>query len=150
LQRYTSRRIGLVMGVPTLREIFEERYYTDLAGGILESFGRLFKNDLTVYAYPFLDRATGSVITAQELRVAPKLQHLYTFLVENRHIQPIRDYNADYLSILSHDVYRRMNQGDPSWVDQVPPNVALLICQNRLLGYDPGKLASNPETTPTA
>jgi hypothetical protein len=150
LQRHTSKLIGLVMGVPTLREIFEEKYYTDLAGGILESFGRLFKNDLSIYAYPFLDRATGSVITAHELRVAPKLQHLYTFLVENRHIQPIRDYNVEYLSIFSHDVYRRMNQGDPTWVDQVPPNVALLICQNRLLGYDPAKLASNPETTPTA
>ena len=59
LQRQTSKLIGLAMGVPTLREIFEEKYYTDLAGGILESFGRLFKNDLKLYAYPLLDPTTG-------------------------------------------------------------------------------------------
>lgn len=52
------------MGVPTLRELFEERYYSDLEGGILESFGRLFKNDLKLYAYPLLDARTGGLITA--------------------------------------------------------------------------------------
>ncbi len=71
LQRKTTKLIGLVMGVPTLREIFEEKYYTHLAGGILESFGRLFKNDLKVYAYPFRDANTKAIITAGNLRVAP-------------------------------------------------------------------------------
>ena len=43
------------MGVPTLRELFDEKYYADLDGGILESFGRLFKNDLKIYVYPQQD-----------------------------------------------------------------------------------------------
>ena len=30
-----------------------------------------------------------------------------------------------------------MHEGDPTWVHEVPPGVALLICQNHLLGYDP-------------
>ncbi len=137
LQRQTSKLIGLAMGVPTLRELFQEKYYTDLAGGILESFGRLFKNDLRVYAYPELDPETGTVITAPSLRVAPKLQHLYAFLVESGHIQPIDAYHDEYLTIHSHDVFRRMHEGDPTWVHEVPPGVALLICQSHLLGYDP-------------
>ena len=53
--RYTKKMIGLVMGVPTLREIFQDKYYSDLDGGILESFGRLFKNALKIYAYPELE-----------------------------------------------------------------------------------------------
>ncbi|MCA1684792.1 MAG: hypothetical protein LC745_02165 [Planctomycetia bacterium] len=137
LQRQTSKLIGLAMGVPTLRELFQEKYYTDLAGGILESFGRLFKNDLKLYAYPELDPGTGRVVTASDLRVAPKLQHLYAFLVENQHIQPIHKYHEEYLSIFSRDVFRRMHEGDPMWVHEVPPGVALLICQHHLLGYDP-------------
>ena len=64
LFRYTKKMIGIVMGVPTLREIFDEKYYADLDGGILESFGRLFKNDLKLYVYPLLDRATGALVTA--------------------------------------------------------------------------------------
>ena len=58
LHRHTAKLTGLVMGLPTLREIFEEKYYTHLAGGILESFGRMFKNDLKLYVYPHLDPLT--------------------------------------------------------------------------------------------
>jgi hypothetical protein len=144
LQRCTTKLIGLVMGVPTLREIFEEKYYTHLAGGILESFGRLFKNDLKLYSYPYRDPKTGAIITAGNLRVAPKLQHLYDYLIENQHIQPIRDFNPENLSIFSRDVFRRMQDGDPSWVHEVPPAVALLICQRQLLGFDPAKFEESP------
>ena len=36
LFRYTQQPIVVVMGIPTLAEIFNEKYYEDLAGGILE------------------------------------------------------------------------------------------------------------------
>jgi len=52
LFRYTKERVAMVMGVPSLKEIFDEKYYSDLEGGILESLGRLFKNDLKRYVYP--------------------------------------------------------------------------------------------------
>src|SRR5206468_9495027 len=71
LFRYTKKMIGVVMGVPTLRELFEEKYYSDLEGGILESFGRLFKNSLKLYAYPLRDPVSSALITAENLRVAP-------------------------------------------------------------------------------
>jgi hypothetical protein len=139
LHRHTSKLTGLVMGLPTLREIFDEKYYVNLAGGILESFGRMFKNDLKLYVYPHLDPETRMVVTAADLRVAPKQQHLYNFLIENRHIQPIHNYRPECLSSinLSRDVFRRLQEGDPTWIDDVPANVALLICQRHLLGYDP-------------
>ena len=44
----------MVMGVPSLVEMFDESNYADLAGGILESFGRLFKNELKLFVYPML------------------------------------------------------------------------------------------------
>src|SRR5262245_33464185 len=77
LFRYTKKKIGIVMGVPTLREIFDEKYYAELEGGILESFGRMFKNDLKLYVYPFQEQTAGALITADNLRVAPNLRHLY-------------------------------------------------------------------------
>jgi hypothetical protein len=61
------------------------------------------------------------------------------FLVENRHIQSMQKYHEEYLTIHSKDVYRRMQDGDPTWVHDVPPGVALLICQSHMLGYDPEK-----------
>src|SRR5687767_10564187 len=63
LARYTKRKIGITMGAGSLCELFDEQYYARLDGGILESFGRLFKNDLKLYIYPLLDRHTGMLTT---------------------------------------------------------------------------------------
>ncbi|HKX60256.1 MAG TPA: TonB-dependent receptor [Verrucomicrobiae bacterium] len=135
LFRYTKKLIGIVMGVPTLKEIFDEKYYQDLEGGILESFGRLFKNDLKLYAYPALDQATGSLITVGNLRVEPHLRHLYQYLAENRLIESIRDYDETCLPYRSGDVLSRIRRGDSSWQNMVPSMVADLIKRRRLLGY---------------
>jgi hypothetical protein len=135
LFRHTKKMIGIVMGVPTLREIFDEKYYADLEGGILESFGRLFKNDLKLYAYPLLDQNTGSLVTAGNLRVEPHLQHLYAYLLENRLIENVRDYDERCLSIFSRDVLKRLRSGDRAWEAMVPPAVAHLVKDRGLLGY---------------
>ena len=135
LFRYTKKMIGLVMGVPTLREIFDDKYYADLDGGILESFGRLFKNALKVYAYPQLEPATHALVTADNLRAAPHLRHLYAYLLENRFLEGLRDVDERCLSIYSADVLKRLRAGDPTWESLVPPAVADLIKTRRLLGY---------------
>jgi hypothetical protein len=51
------------MGVNNLVDIFDEKYYRHLSGGILEAFGKLFYRDLKVYLYPMLE--DGEVITSQ-------------------------------------------------------------------------------------
>jgi hypothetical protein len=135
LFRFTKKRIGIVMGVPTLRELFDEKYYADLQGGILESFGRMFKNDLKLYVYPLLEQDTGAVITAGNLRVAPNLRHLYAHLLENRHIEGLKDINEACLPILSRDVLTKLKSGDASWENMVPTEVARIIKSRRLLGY---------------
>ena len=61
LARYTNRMIGLVMGVPSLMEIFDEKYYLNLEGGILEALGRMFKSGLKLYVYPMIDDKTGQI-----------------------------------------------------------------------------------------
>ncbi|MEY2545684.1 MAG: hypothetical protein QOG48_801, partial [Verrucomicrobiota bacterium] len=74
LSRYTNQMIGLVMGVPSLAEIFDEKYYLNLEGGILEALGRMFKGNLKLYVYPMMDDKTGEIITATKLEVAPNLR----------------------------------------------------------------------------
>src|SRR2546423_4200883 len=70
LSRYTNQMIGLVMGVPSLLEIFDERYYTNLEGGILEALGRMFKSGLTLFVYPAIDE-TGKIRAATQVKVSP-------------------------------------------------------------------------------
>ena len=132
--RYTKKMIGIAMGVPSLQEIFDEKYYTNLSGGILESFGRMFKNDLKLYVYPLLEPKNGSLITATNLRVAPNLRHLHAYLVENRFIEGLRDYDEKCLPIFSRDVLQKLREGDGSWEESVPPQVAQMIRERNLFG----------------
>ena len=82
LSRCTNKMIGIAMGIPSLVDLFQEKYYTNLEGGILESLGRLFKNDLKLYVYPVTDEKTGELLNVRNLKVAPNLQNLYDHLVE--------------------------------------------------------------------
>jgi hypothetical protein len=134
LFRYTRQKCAFVLGVPTLKEIFDEKYYADLDGGILESFGRLFKNDLKLYVYPLRDPASGALITGDNLVVPAHLRHLLAYLVENRFIEPVRPSNPDFLRIFSREVLALLRTGDPRWETMVPPAVAETIKRRKLLG----------------
>jgi hypothetical protein len=135
LGRYTKAKIGISMGIGSLRELFDEKYYANLEGGILESFGRLFKNDLKLYIYPLLDRKTGELTTVQNLQGAPELRNLYEYLVERGCIEQLDNYNPEYLTIFSRDVMHQIKSGDATWADQVPAEVAEVIRQRGLFGH---------------
>ena len=57
LRRYTKQPVGLAMGVNTLLEIFNEKHYKTLEGGILESLGRTFCHCVKLYTYPMTKAA---------------------------------------------------------------------------------------------
>jgi hypothetical protein len=135
LARYTNRMIGLVMGLPSLMEIFDEKYYLNLEGGILEALGRMFKSALKLYVYPMIDEKTGELITARRLEVAPNLQSLYRYLIDNEFIQEITDYNPEFLRIYPPDALVKLQSGDPAWEQMVPPEVTKIIKERQFFGY---------------
>src|SRR5256886_11913372 len=95
LFRYTNKSIGLVMGVPSLIEIFNEKYYNKLEGGILEALGRMFKGGLKLYVYSMIDEATGKIVSATQVKVAPNLRSLFRYLIDNQYIEEITDYHPE-------------------------------------------------------
>lgn len=135
LSRYTNRMIGLVMGVPSLLEIFDEKYYLNLEGGILEALGRMFKSGLKLYVYPMIDDDSGELVTAKKLQVAPNLRSLFQYLIENEFIQEITDYNPDYLRIHPPEALAKLQSGDPAWEGMVPPEVTEIIKKRGFFGY---------------
>ena len=135
LARFSKKPIGITMGIPSVRELFDEKYYEHLEGGILESFGRLFKNDLKLFVYPLKDPDSGQLINVQKLKVAPHLQRLYGHLVENDFVESLDFFNRDYLHIYSRDVMEKIRDGDESWESMVPPAVASLIKERNYFGY---------------
>jgi len=131
----TRERIGIVMGVPSVFELFDEKYYAQLPGGILENFGRLFKNDLKVYVYPLQRSPADEFETIHTLKVKPDLQPLYDYLVGRGSFVQLDNYNPKYLPIFSRDVLKRIAAGDESWDEMVPSQVAEIIRRRGFFGY---------------
>ncbi|OIO00019.1 MAG: nicotinate-nucleotide adenylyltransferase [Elusimicrobia bacterium CG1_02_56_21] len=135
LQRHTKGRIGIVLGAPNLKELFDIKYYEELEGGILESFGRLFKNDLKLYIYPFMGTDPGKIVTAEDVAVPGYLVHLFRHLKENGYIEPIESFHKEYLGIFPADVLCKITACDCSWEEMVPGEVARCIKARKFFGY---------------
>ena len=131
LFRYSKQPIALAMGAASLKEIFTEKYYEQLPGGILESFGRLFKNDLCLYVSPALN-VDGTLVNLENLEVPDNPQHLFQHLTENRYLRPLNSINHDYLSIYSHDVISMIQQQTSDWENKCPQKVVELIKAHHL------------------
>ncbi len=136
---YTKARMGLAMGVNNLIDIFDEKYYRHLSGGILEAFGKLFYRDLKVFLYPMIDE-NGDIITSENLKVHPRMKELYKFFKFNGKVIDIVDYNPKFLKVFSREVLKMINQGKLGWEKMLPQGVAELIKKDRLFGYDPDKV----------
>ncbi|WP_417369923.1 TonB-dependent receptor [Flavobacterium beibuense] len=138
---YTKARMGLAMGVNNLVDIFDEKYYRHLSGGILEAFGKLFYRDLKVFLYPMKDEE-GEIITSENLMVHPRMKELYKFFKFNGKVIDIADIDASYLDIFSREVLKMISKGQSGWEDMLPPGVAEIIKKNQLFGYDPKTLVA--------
>jgi hypothetical protein len=135
LSRYTKRPLGLAMGASKLGEIFDESFYNEKEGGMLGGFGQLFKNPARLYVYPSLNLESGKVVTASSFPVAPHLNHLYQYLLENRFIQEVNYSGADLLQIRSRRVLEQIQRGDRGWERLVPPAIVAVIKRQGLFGY---------------
>lgn len=127
------------MGVSNLIEIFDEKYYRNLSGGILEAFGKLFFKNLLVYLYPMIDPDTGEVVDSTNVRVSSQVKELYKFFKYNEKVVDISDYNKEYLNIYSKEVLELINNGKDGWETMLPEKVSSLIKEKNLFGYQPDK-----------
>lgn len=150
LRRYTSMPVTILIGPNNLYHVFDESYYEDLSGGILEAFGRLFRNRIKMYVYPMSREAfdhyfaqrgvepaeygkyTDDIITADNLRVVPKQQALFEYLKQTGLIRPIKHYSKNLMNIHSSEVRAKMQAGDDTWKESVPPDAARCIEQRHL------------------
>ncbi len=133
--RHTKQKIGIIMGPFNLADVFNESFYTELQGGILESFAQLFSRNVELYIYPTKDPNTGMIITSDNFEVKESLQYLHKYLLANDKISGINGYNENLLHIFSDNVLRMIKNGEYGWETMVPPEVETSIKTKRLFGY---------------
>lgn len=134
LSQYTKKQLGLSMGVNNFVEIFDEQYYQDLGGGILEAFGKMFYNNLKVYLYPMKDDK-GNIINSTNLKLHPRMKDFYKFFKYNGKVIDIFDYEEKYLDIFSRQILENIKSDNNEWKEQLPEGVAEEIIKNKMFGY---------------
>lgn len=133
--QYSKNRMGLAMGVNNLVDIFDEKYYRHLSGGILEAFGKLFFKDLRVYLYPMVNE-DGTITDSENLKVHPRMKELYKFFKYNGKVVDITDFDQSILSIFSRAVLKMIADGNEGWESMLPEGVAKIIKEKSLFGYE--------------
>ena len=153
LRQFTDKMVGIVLGINTLLQIFNEHFYKNLDGGLLEACGRLFKERIRLYAYPMTGRGyktytklrkednpgyiankldSDFIIDANNLMVKDNFRDLYNFLMRNNFIQSVTGYNGNFLNIFSPKVLEDIQAGNNAWEELVPPEVAKVIKERKL------------------
>ena len=127
--------IGVILGVYNLNTIFDERYYENLPGGLLEAFGRGFGPNMMLYVYPALNVEDGEIYDLDNIEIADNLKGLLHYMRENDKMKPILEFNPKLLHIMSDDVLSKIRAGASSWEDDVPQSVAKAIKAFELFGY---------------
>ncbi|PWT85444.1 MAG: nicotinate-nucleotide adenylyltransferase [Acidobacteria bacterium] len=165
-RRYTKHMVGVAMGINNLLEIFNEKYYENLDGGILESFGRLFKNLIKLYVYPMRKSAYERYCSANptacplpafgtslhplaadvwvnaiNLQVELHLRNLYAHLLENHYLAPIVGYDSSIMEIFSRDALNRIQSGQSGWESMLPEKAVAVIKERRLFNYKEAEIA---------
>lgn len=120
LSRYTTSPIGIVLSIGLLNELFKAKWSEGLAGGILESFGRLFKHGLSLYVYPWGNRKSGELVTAENFRAPEDLRYLYRHFRENGMIHAIPCGDRELLRYTGRDIQRMIAAGEETWKNLVP------------------------------
>lgn len=132
---YTKKQMALSIGVNNFIEIFKEDYYSDLSGGILEAFGKMFYNNLKVYLYPAKKPESDTVINSNNLRLHPRMKDFYKFFKYNGKIVDVFDYEEEYLRIFSRDILAQIKESKSGWENQLPEGISEMIIKNQMFGY---------------
>lgn len=135
--RYTEERMGLIMGVTNLKDLFNDKYYSELKGGILAAFGILYSTDLKLYIYPSQPNSEDELENSKNLKIHPRLRPLYDYLKSNKRIIDIDNYDPEVLQIFSRDILEMIRNGEQGWEKALPAYVDNIIRDKRLFGYHP-------------
>jgi hypothetical protein len=141
LNRCTNQRIGIILSIGLLNELFKPKWSENLAGGLLESFGRLFLNQVALYVFPWKNRRTGELVTVDNFHAPANCVHLYQHFLDNRHILGLECADAGLLRYTGRDVCRMIVEGDARWHSLVP-QVAWAMAERHAKGQSEARGAT--------
>ena len=125
--RFTKSRIALVLGAYNFFQIFDRD-----DGKILSSLGQLFKENVSVYLYPY--KEDGKITDLHNSGLEEKHESIIDFLKSSGQISNLDNYNPDIVHIFSRKVYEMIQNHEDGWEDLVPKVIAKMIKDKKFFG----------------
>lgn len=109
LRRYTQEPIRFSLGISHLMQLFDEKYYQHLSGGIVEGIGRLISTGVKLYVCPMaadnlrvhLEKSgmdttdwecpSSGTASISNVRPISATRHLYSYMFEIGALMPMRE-----------------------------------------------------------
>ncbi len=132
-----GNKIGIIMGIYALQKVFEEKTYSNLRGGLLESFASLFGTNVKLYIYPAWKKDSSELFTLKdfEAQLPDNSKNLFRYLMDNNKMEDIKDANVSNLHIISDNVLAMIRKGEIGWEKFVPHKVEAAIKEHGLFDY---------------
>ncbi|QQL44492.1 TonB-dependent receptor [Sulfuriroseicoccus oceanibius] len=121
--RYTDKPIGVLVGLPLFERLFEAHWYEELEGGILEGFGRLFKNQVRLHVYPTAREPGGDIRRLESASVPVAMQSLLDYMRTNEMVEALDSEVEELLHFKPRDIRKMILAGDDRWQELVAPNL---------------------------
>ncbi len=129
LRRCSNNPINMVIGANTLEPLFDESYYENTPGGILEALGKTFDKNTQILVFPY--KTNDICMTTKSFFPKENITGLYSYLKANKHIVDILDCDDVQASMLSTAVREMLAAKNPDWKKLVPAEVVNLIEENQ-------------------
>lgn len=99
VKSFKPKHVGIATNVSNLKNIFNTHQYNkeEYTNELLSYISGMFSKDVKLYAYPYLDKKTNEIVTTQNMPVAEEAQHLFDFLIQNKYIVDIENYDEKFV-----------------------------------------------------
>lgn len=117
----TKSPLAIVIGATHLEKLFDESFYFDLNGGLLEGMSKLLGRFSRLYIYPH--KTTDLCLLSKSFFPKPEVKNIYRHFIENNMIQDIAGCDELTEFIHSDDVLKLLKKKDKSWKKLVPEKI---------------------------
>lgn len=96
LDRCKPKSVGISTNINNLKFVFNSSNFGENYTSMLLSYvSDMFSKNVKLFAYPFLDKKTNTVITSANMPVTPDAKPLFDFLILNGYITDIKEYSEE-------------------------------------------------------
>ena len=96
LDRCRPKSVGISTNINNLKFVFNSTNFGEnYSSQLLAYVSDMFTKNVKLFAYPFMDKATNTVITTKNMPVTDDAKPLFEFLMKNGYVTDIKDYSEE-------------------------------------------------------